>query len=172
MSIEAIPKLQHAAQYVICHTEPSQLGATKLNKVLWFADVFHYQQHGTTVTGLDSYQKKKHGPVPQHIQFVLGRLKALGRIEEHSLVNFYAMKAYKPLAQVDLNQFSESEIDALQEAINYVVPMTASQASEVTHTPYWDEVPMNGQMAIGPASVRHATITDADLQWALQATSA
>lgn len=172
MSNEAIPKLEHAAQYVICHTEPSQLGATKLNKVLWFADVFHYQQHGTTVTGLDSYQKKKHGPVPHQIQRALGRLKALRKIEEHSLINFYAMKAYKPLVQVDLAQFSASEIDALQEAIDYVVPMTASQASEVTHTPYWDEVPMDGRMAIGPASVRPAAITEADLQWALQATSA
>jgi len=35
-------RLAAMAHYVIARCAPEELGATKLNKVLWFTDVFHY----------------------------------------------------------------------------------------------------------------------------------
>jgi hypothetical protein len=41
-------RLLWATHYVIARCDPAKLGATKLNKVLWFADVIYYRRHGRT----------------------------------------------------------------------------------------------------------------------------
>jgi antitoxin SocA-like protein len=41
-------------------------GATKLNKVLYFAEFAHVRQHGHPITGAD-YQKLQHGPAPRRL---------------------------------------------------------------------------------------------------------
>ncbi len=44
-------KTKTVIHYVISHTEPEKLGAVKLNKVMWRADVEHYRRYGKTITG-------------------------------------------------------------------------------------------------------------------------
>lgn len=38
---------------------------TKMNKLLFYADFYHYRQHGQAISGL-SYRAIKYGPVPVH----------------------------------------------------------------------------------------------------------
>jgi hypothetical protein len=44
--------------------DPSKLGAVKLNKIVWFSDVFAFQELGDSITGA-TYIKEKFGPIPQ-----------------------------------------------------------------------------------------------------------
>jgi hypothetical protein len=168
MTESNMTKIEQVAHYAICHSEPNNLGATKLNKVLWFADVFHYRKYGKTVTGLDAYVKMPRGPVPHNIEAVLSRMKQKGLIIESSVEKFsYPMRQFYPLERIDADMFSSSEIEAIHEAIAFITPMTATLASNETQTTYWDEIEMGKPMKIGAASIQTGELEEADLEWAL-----
>jgi hypothetical protein len=50
--------------HYICYKcdDPSQLGATKLNKILWYCDMFSYRWNSESMTG-ENYIKRQFGPV-------------------------------------------------------------------------------------------------------------
>jgi hypothetical protein len=48
MALGKTDRVTSVAHYVIARCAPEKLGATKLNKVLWFADVKFYRHHGRT----------------------------------------------------------------------------------------------------------------------------
>jgi hypothetical protein len=68
--------------YIIARCDPTKLGATKLKKVLWFADVMYYRHHGRTITGVDNYVKRQFGPVQRTMLGVLDELKRHQKIAE------------------------------------------------------------------------------------------
>jgi hypothetical protein len=49
-------------------------GATKLNKILFFADYFYYLRTGDTLTG-QKYMRKQFGPVPAEIEELKAELR-------------------------------------------------------------------------------------------------
>src|ERR1700674_1295888 len=55
------------AHYVIARSVPEKLGATKLNKSMWIADVLSFLKTGRTISGQTSYKKLQYGPVPNNI---------------------------------------------------------------------------------------------------------
>ena len=55
-------KLACLIHYIVWKcSDPTLLGATKLNKVLWYADAFAYMERGTPITGV-TYVKRPFGP--------------------------------------------------------------------------------------------------------------
>src|SRR6266480_4421152 len=48
-----------------CATD-KKFGATKLNKILYFADFLAYAELGEPITGFE-YQREKNGPVPRRL---------------------------------------------------------------------------------------------------------
>jgi uncharacterized phage-associated protein len=58
----------------------STLGATKLMKVLYYADFDHFEQYGVPITG-DTYFKRPFGPVPDNALRMLRRLEELGQLK-------------------------------------------------------------------------------------------
>src|ERR1041384_212988 len=48
-----------------CQDDP-RFGATKLNKILFYADFLHYGESGTPLTGA-TYRKLEHGPAPKQL---------------------------------------------------------------------------------------------------------
>jgi hypothetical protein len=165
-----IERLMRAAHYVICRTSPTDLGAVRLNKVLWYADMFHYRRYGQTVTGLMDYTKMPLGPVPKHIGDAISGLQGQSKIIETSIVKYaYPMRIFIANEQIDADAFTAGEIEALQEAIAFVTPMTANAASEATHDIYWEETPLGKHMSVGAAAIQTMEITEDDLEWALTA---
>ena len=61
-------KFKSAVHYICdkASSDPSVLGAIKLNKVLWYSDVINYLITGKPITG-ETYIKRQHGPVPKDI---------------------------------------------------------------------------------------------------------
>src|SRR5436305_11989710 len=55
-------------------------GATKLYKVLWFADARQYVLTGEPITG-ETYIREKHGPIPKHAMQVRAELERAGVIK-------------------------------------------------------------------------------------------
>jgi hypothetical protein len=74
-------KLKALVLYVIWRAGQQEgFGATKINKVLWFADARRYEVFGQSITG-ETYVRQPHGPVPQHIDEIKRELESDGSIK-------------------------------------------------------------------------------------------
>ena len=117
----------------------SKLGHVKLNKILWCADLEHYRWHGVTVTGLQQYARTLHGPMSQDIVRAVGRLAREGKVEERTVtVTDYTRREMVSLEDPDISVFTGAQIGILDQMINAIVPLTASQLSRMNRDdPLW-----------------------------------
>lgn len=67
-------KYTNAILFFIEHCNNMYLGATKLNKLLYYLDFISFRDRGTSVTG-DVYVHKDYGPVPAYIDSLLEEMK-------------------------------------------------------------------------------------------------
>ena len=104
---------------------------TKMNKLLFYADFYHYRQHGQAISGL-SYRAIKYGPVPVHWD----RVYSLFDDVRQEIVEFDAGITGTRLVSVslpDLSLFSKSEKDALKKVAETFSHATAKEISLVSH---------------------------------------
>lgn len=108
-------------------------GATKLNKILYFAEFGHIRSHGRPITG-DPYQKLPKGPAPRHLVPVRDRLIANGDAEMvHDTYFGRALNRLVPLRDADVIRFVESEMQAVDKVVKALWGKTAGWASELSH---------------------------------------
>jgi hypothetical protein len=164
-------KMADAVHYVVARTRPDRLGATKLNKVLWFADLNAYRRLGRTITGEVSYRKLQHGPVPNQIGDVIDRLRTEGRIQlRYADTPAGTRKEYVWLQPPDVSSFTPAEVDILNEAMDWVCNRhTAASISALTHDDLWAEVDLGAQIPIGAAAVIEGDPGEDDMAWAVEA---
>jgi Antitoxin SocA-like, Panacea domain len=166
MSEDRLGALTH---YVIWKCDPASLGKTKLNKILWFADVLQYRRTGRTITGATTYTKLQHGPVPKGMLGALAALKRDGKVSE-STENYYGRpKAmFLSLVRPDLSEFDAEEIATVDMVADVVChDHTAASISRLTHDALWDESDLGADMSIGAASVVPGEATAEDIAWAV-----
>lgn len=116
-------------------------GATKLNKLAFFAEFAHVRATGRAITGVE-YQRLANGPAPRRLvpvrQMLVDRGDAelreepyLGRMQ-HRLV---------PRRRADRSLFSPSELAAVDEVLAAFAAHTGTSLSELSHDePAWDLV--------------------------------
>lgn len=161
-------KTKRVAHYIISHTRPWQLGATKLCKVMWYADVLHYRRHGHSVSGQKSYVRMDNGPVPNGIFQVLESLvEGKKIIERRTATPVGDRKEFLHLERAEAAWFGPEEVETLHEAIDAIVPLSAREASKRTHGPIWEELPNGEQMPIRAASVIPSDVLPEDLEFAM-----
>lgn len=161
-------RLSSVTHYVIARCDPARLGATKLNKVLWFADVFYYRRHGRTITGADNYMKQQFGPVQRNMLGVLNELKQEGKIAERpseTPVGF--RREYIWLKEPDLTAFKADEIDMLNEVMDWICGSESARSiSDKSHDVLWDETEIGSSMSVAAGAVFPAEITAEAVEWA------
>ncbi|MBW3547588.1 MAG: SocA family protein [Actinobacteria bacterium] len=113
-------------------------GATKLNKVIFFAEFTHVRRHGDAISGCE-FQKLEHGPAPRQLVPVRKRLVEadeaairtedfLGR-EQHRLV---------PRRPADLSVFTADERRTINDVLDQIAGLTAHKVSALSHEePGW-----------------------------------
>ena len=163
-------RTKEVAHYVIARARPDRLGATKLNKIMWIADLAAYRQLGKTITGQKSYRKMQYGPVPNDIVAALAALKAEGKVHERSAdTPSGPRREFVWLERPDASVFDAVEVDILNEVIEWLCAnFSAAQISEATHDALWDEIELGEQIPIGAASIVAGEVTAEDFDWALQ----
>jgi Protein of unknown function (DUF4065) len=165
---DRLPSVTH---YIIWRSDPAKLGATKLNKVLWFADVIYYRRHGHTITGSDNYVKQQFGPVQKNMLSVLEELKRERKIAERigdTPIGF--RREYVWLTEPDLAPFMADEIDVLNEVMNWICnDETAKSISDKSHDALWDETEIGETMPVRAGAVVPAEITPEAMDWAKRA---
>ncbi|PSM16569.1 Panacea domain-containing protein [Nitratireductor sp. StC3] len=161
-------KLNDAVHYVVSRCRPDDLGATKLNKILWFADVAYYERFGTSITG-DEYVKRQFGPVPKHVPAATRELEEQGRIVSREVEYFGRPKReFWALKEADISRFDPNAIAIIDQMIEWICNgHTAVSISEMTHDLLWDSAEMGETIPLGAAlAFRNAEITEDDIAWA------
>ncbi len=166
---EKVTKMVH---FVIANTQPQDLGATKLNKVLWFADLMYYREHGRSISGEDSYRKLQYGPVLTEMPAVLRTLKQGGFIAEREVqTRAGTRREFIGLKAVDVTEFAADELAVLRTVMRWSAPHSAQALSDLTHDALWKETERGEQIPIAAAAAAPGTPTEDDLRWAEKALS-
>ncbi len=165
---DRLPSVTH---YVIARCDPAKLGATKLNKVLWFADVIYYRRHGRTITGVDNYVKQQFGPVQRNMLGVLEKLKKEGKIAERpSDTPVGIRREYVWLEEPTLAPFAGDEVDLLNEVMDWICNgESAKSISDKSHDVLWEETEIGAAMPVAAGAVVPAEITAEAVEWAKSA---
>ena len=113
-------------------------GATKLNKVLFFAEFTHLRRHHAVISGCE-FQKLAHGPAPRQLLPVRRRLLAAGEaelVEEDFLGR--PQQRLVPRRAADLSAFTKEELASVDDVFEQLGGMTGTQVSELSHQePGW-----------------------------------
>jgi len=163
-----LQKLAAAAHYIIARTEPSQLGVTKLNKILWYSDIEYYRRTGQSITGSRTYVRLPRGPVPHMIEDALKLLQKAGKVlERRAKVYDYERREFVWIIEPDISMFSVDQIDIINIYIDIIKSMTAEQISNITHEDaMWDELENGDPMPVSAGSIIPRQPTEVELTWA------
>lgn len=107
---------KNAVLYFIKYCNNKYLGATKLNKLLYYLDFISYRDQGKSFTG-DAYIHDQYGPVPASIGEVLTTLKSDGAIDASAVSYKDGEKIQfeiKDVAQFDEKVFSKEQKELLK----------------------------------------------------------
>ncbi len=109
-------------------------GATKLNKVAYFADFSHLRRTGSPITGAE-YQKLPNGPAPRRLLPVLRRLQAAAVVEIKQFVDRFGYRQERvcPLASSPPQLLDAAELETIDGVIEELRPMNGSQVSLLSH---------------------------------------
>ncbi len=105
--VPSIEKVGLMAKYFSQKLEPFK---TKMNKLLFYADFFHYSKTGFSISGL-TYLAITHGPVPRNYGSIYDRLSDAGYvdIEEVEFDDYGGEKLLNHDGEPDMEIFSPSE---------------------------------------------------------------
>ncbi len=123
-----IRKLFDMVRYIL--NKHGEVFPTKLNKLMFYADFFHYRKTGISISGLQ-YRALNFGPVPDHYATIYDNVPGLEKkmIEAHDMVSTLLM--CETVGNYDYLS------DAEKESIDYVVeklkPLSVSQIIEASH---------------------------------------
>ena len=149
-----------------CREDPSRLGSVRLNKALWFTDMYAYQLYGESVTG-EKYIKRQMGPVPKTILATLRELEHDGKIDIREPATRYEPRQYKSLREPDVSLIPERDRKLAKEILEFVCKFAANVISESTHEEVWEsaaegeEIPLFATIVTG-----RGVITEEVKQWA------
>ena len=119
-----------------CERDPT-FGATKLNKILAFADFSVYFRTGKPITGAD-YMRLPQGPAPRRLRPVRDKMAANHEVALRVIsTGKYEQQRVVPLRQPDLSIFTAAEIAEVDKIIDVFWHQTAKTASEFSHGIAW-----------------------------------
>ncbi|HMI98602.1 MAG TPA: Panacea domain-containing protein [Gaiellaceae bacterium] len=108
-------------------------GATKLNKLLFYADFYAYGHFGKPITGAE-YQVLQHGPAPKKllpIRLQMIRDKDL-QIRRERVLRFTQQRPIA-LRKANVSVFSADELSLVNDLLRWLGDRTAGEISELSH---------------------------------------
>jgi len=108
-------------------------GATKLNKILFFADFLHYGLAGSSITGA-TYKRKANGPVATQLP-VMAREIELAHEGHFEVRKYFNLKQRRLIADrpPNLMVFLDEERDLIDDVIKNLEGSNAADVSNLSH---------------------------------------
>jgi hypothetical protein len=142
-------KFRELILYVAQESESDgKCGATKLNKILFYADFEAYRKLGRSISG-QKYQKLERGPAPK------GGVPVISRMEKEGLCTWedreyfgLSLRKLIPRRDPDLSVFSPEELEITRGVIRKLWDLNAAEVSDLSHrfvgwqaADYGEEIP-------------------------------
>ena len=164
-------KFANLIHYIIWKsgTEPNKLGRTKLNKILWYSDIFHFGKYGKPITEA-IYIKRQYGPVPKEHLYdsAISTLESNQHITQHIQPVLFRQYVYIAKSEPDLNCFSNTEIAIINDVFQQIFfEHTATSISNTTHSFFWwDSLEIGEKIPNYCIFAQSAEIEIKAIQWA------
>jgi hypothetical protein len=161
-------KLKDVVHYICDRCPPSDLGNVKLHKILYFADMLHFNDTAQPLTGVE-YVKQPFGPTARHLTWAVAELEREGRlgVSQRSYYGF-TKRDYTSLAPPVRARLTNLQVQLLDHVIDFVCARTAREISELSHNAAWEAarigevLPYYTVMGWEPGE-----LTDDDIAWAV-----
>lgn len=166
-----IDKFREMILYVARETEDDpKCGATKLNKVLFYADFLAYRELGSAISD-QTYQRLDYGPAPKGIVPAIEAMQQQGECA-WAKRNYHGHQLRKllPLREPNLEPFTGQEIALIHRIIDQLVELNASQVSELSHQfAGWQAAAPGEDIPFETVFVgQPADLAEEDVSWALE----
>jgi hypothetical protein len=163
-------KFKKLVQFIVsrCADDPSRLGFTKLNKILWYSETEHYLRTGEPLTGAN-YVKRQHGPVPACIEFMVEELKQEEKLFVRDVPFFgYSKTEFIPLQEPENIDkfFTASDIAEITRIIDFVCDEnTGKSISKLSHNESWEIAEIGDRLPLYTILAK-GEITEDHMKWA------
>ncbi len=163
-------KFDNLVLYVVSKSpDPTELGAVRLRKILYYADSLNFLHFGRAITGA-TYVKWGGGPVPKELSRTLGELDSEGALKAKRATHplGYPMVYYYAFRAPDLNLFSAEEISVVDEVIQAICERhTAASISRLSHHNAWEIAQIGEELPYESVFVQRFGEIDEDaIAWA------
>ena len=122
--------------YFVKNCNTKNLGKTKLNKLIYYADFLSYRDLGKPMTG-DVYIRRDYGPVGKRANMVRGVLTRTGRINEEEIKIDSEKKQFRytmaEFSGVDMSVFTKEEKSLLKKICKKFKGYSTDQIVAQTH---------------------------------------
>lgn len=109
------------------------IGETVVYKLLYFIDFDFYEKYEDQLVGA-TYIKNKYGPTPVEFVKIIERMIKDGEIEKVKSEYFKLLQTkYLPRRKADLAKLTAAEIEVIDDVLNRLSEMNASQISAYSH---------------------------------------
>jgi transcriptional regulator with XRE-family HTH domain len=127
-----LEKVNNMVLYFAAKVKPFK---TKMNKLLFYADFFHFKKTAFSITGL-TYQAIQKGPVPKHYDWIFdnGMEKRFIKIQLHDYGN-YMGEQFLPTGEIvfDKDLFLPSELTTMEVVANSFKKATVNEIVNKSH---------------------------------------
>ena len=124
----------NAVLYILEHMNGSS-NMHKIFKTLYLADQKHLSKYGRTITG-DVYIAMEYGPVPSRTDDIFKAVRGdsyfpAGELKDYfEFINRYMVK---PLKHSNIDYLSDTDIECLDDAIDFCKDKTFGELTDYTH---------------------------------------
>lgn len=111
------------------------VGATVINKLLYFIDFDYYEKYGKSITGL-SYIRNHYGPTAHMptISSAVEQMEKAGELEVVETPYFkHTQKKYLPKQSADLTELNAQELAHIDQELDKLAGKSAGELSELSH---------------------------------------
>lgn len=146
-----------------------RFGATKLNKLLFFADFSAYWQLGRPITN-QAYFRLSEGPAPRRLLPVRKDLEDAGDlVVSDRTYHGRSQKRTVPLRSADLSMFRADEIAIVDQLIEDFWGLNAREISDLSHRfAGWKLAADQENIPYQAAFISSRPLTDAEKRYALE----
>lgn len=154
--------------HYVCAQSPSplSLGATKLNKILWFAERDCYLR-GEPISEVP-FIKLPHGPVPMNMDGYLAELSSEGRLLIRDTEWRGKLKReFISLKEASVDPFTPIQVSIVDRATQTICRQhTAESISKFSHDEVWDLAAIGEEIPLYATYGRRGQIGEEDVRWA------
>ena len=108
------------------------IGQTVLYKLLYFIDFNYYEKYEEQLIGA-TYVKNHHGPTPKEFIKIVKEMEGEDLVKIQDKYFKYPQTKYIPLKNPDLSKLNARELNVIDDVLNKLADMNASQISEYSH---------------------------------------